>query len=367
MKINEMIKEKRLALGLTQSYIADHLGVSTQAVSKWEKGTSHPDVILLPILARLLKVNMDTLFSFNETLSELEIYQFIRRDLVPMMKSADDYDKVFNIGMAKVREFPNCEQLAQLVALQLENFLLIYEVANPEKYQAQIDIIFEQLVQSDDFEQRYQTILNRVPVLLDAEKYGPAETMIKLLPEKALDRRIWEGEVYLQQKRIKEAANVFGEKLVDLVNDLHFCLVGLSQTANLQQEKAESEFFENTLELVQKTFGIDEWEAYNARLDVVLAKNDIETAMLYLRKAFDSAHILVGQGEEDSNHPFTKIKNRYGKKILGNLDKIEIDPKMVEAIRAFLVEELKNHERFEAVRQHPEYKKLLMVFEGEKL
>lgn len=40
MKINQVIREKRKELSLTQEQIADYLGVSTPAVSKWEKGGS---------------------------------------------------------------------------------------------------------------------------------------------------------------------------------------------------------------------------------------------------------------------------------------------------------------------------------------
>lgn len=40
MKINEVIREKRKALSLTQEQVADRLGVSTPAVSKWETGVS---------------------------------------------------------------------------------------------------------------------------------------------------------------------------------------------------------------------------------------------------------------------------------------------------------------------------------------
>lgn len=37
MKINDIIREKRLAKGLTQEQIANYLGVSTPAVNKWER------------------------------------------------------------------------------------------------------------------------------------------------------------------------------------------------------------------------------------------------------------------------------------------------------------------------------------------
>ena len=41
MKINQIIKEKRKQLGLTQENVAEYLGVSTPAVSKWENGTTY--------------------------------------------------------------------------------------------------------------------------------------------------------------------------------------------------------------------------------------------------------------------------------------------------------------------------------------
>lgn len=40
MKINEIIREKRLAEGFTQEQMASYLGVSAPAVNKWEKGVS---------------------------------------------------------------------------------------------------------------------------------------------------------------------------------------------------------------------------------------------------------------------------------------------------------------------------------------
>lgn len=40
MRINEIIREKRRALGLTQEQAAERLGVTASAVNKWERGAS---------------------------------------------------------------------------------------------------------------------------------------------------------------------------------------------------------------------------------------------------------------------------------------------------------------------------------------
>lgn len=59
MPMNIVIQEQRKLLGLTQEQVADYLGVSTPAVSKWEKGITSPDIGLLPPLARLLKIDLN--------------------------------------------------------------------------------------------------------------------------------------------------------------------------------------------------------------------------------------------------------------------------------------------------------------------
>ena len=51
----------RKKAGLSQQYIADHLGISQCAVSQWERGLSMPSADKLPILAKLLGCTTDEL------------------------------------------------------------------------------------------------------------------------------------------------------------------------------------------------------------------------------------------------------------------------------------------------------------------
>ena len=62
MTMGERIKEKRKALNLTQEELADRLGVTYQAVSKWENDASMPDTALFPTLAAALCTSLDYLF-----------------------------------------------------------------------------------------------------------------------------------------------------------------------------------------------------------------------------------------------------------------------------------------------------------------
>ena len=59
--IGQRIKELRKKKDLTQERLADYLGVTYKAVSKWECGTTTPDLSLIIPLARILQVSADEL------------------------------------------------------------------------------------------------------------------------------------------------------------------------------------------------------------------------------------------------------------------------------------------------------------------
>ena len=65
-EFGEKIFEARRQKGLTQEALADMLGVTAQAVSKWERGESMPETALLPKLAQILDTSIDGLFSVEK-------------------------------------------------------------------------------------------------------------------------------------------------------------------------------------------------------------------------------------------------------------------------------------------------------------
>ena len=59
--LGSRITELRRAKGITQDQLAEHMGVSSQAVSKWENDLSCPDITLLPRLADYFGISIDKL------------------------------------------------------------------------------------------------------------------------------------------------------------------------------------------------------------------------------------------------------------------------------------------------------------------
>ena len=86
MTIGKRICLLRKEKGLTQEELASHMGVSPQAVSKWENDQTCPDISALPKLARLFGVTVDELLEGRENLPAVRVLPpEQRRDIKDMM------------------------------------------------------------------------------------------------------------------------------------------------------------------------------------------------------------------------------------------------------------------------------------------
>lgn len=73
MSFQEQLQTLRKAKGLSQEKLAEFLGISRQAVAKWEVGQSYPDIARLISLSDLFKVSIDKLVNDYEENCRLTI------------------------------------------------------------------------------------------------------------------------------------------------------------------------------------------------------------------------------------------------------------------------------------------------------
>ena len=113
--IGKRIAELRKNKGLKQENLAEMLGVSGQAVSKWENDQSCPDISLLPQLAQILGVTVDELLSGKkEKISTVQVLpEEERKNIKDMMLrivvDSNDGAKVrVNLPMAIVQIAVDC-------------------------------------------------------------------------------------------------------------------------------------------------------------------------------------------------------------------------------------------------------------------
>lgn len=103
ISIGKCIKELRNKAGRTQENLANTLGISAQAISRWEKGQGYPDMEMLPSIANYFHVSIDYLFGYdNEREERIENILFKADDA----KSDEQLKEIIELLREAVKEFP---------------------------------------------------------------------------------------------------------------------------------------------------------------------------------------------------------------------------------------------------------------------
>jgi len=109
MQIGLIIKKTRLEKKITQEELAESLGVSAQAVSRWETGISYPDITLIPVIANYLNVTADELLGIKLEERKKTIENIIvQNDELINKRYLDDSLKLIQEALKK---YPNDERL----------------------------------------------------------------------------------------------------------------------------------------------------------------------------------------------------------------------------------------------------------------
>lgn len=182
MKINEIIRQKRLKKGLTQEQVANYLGVSTPAVNKWEKGTTYPDILLLPVLARLLDTDLNTLLSFKDNLSDKEVAFFLNEVSDTIDKNG--FEAGYSLAMEKIKEFPNCDLLIGNIAMLLEGVLILSGKKVKKEYQKEIENLYKLAAKSADVSIREQSQSILISKLIERKEYDQAQEILDTFSKK---------------------------------------------------------------------------------------------------------------------------------------------------------------------------------------
>lgn len=107
MTLGEKLSEKRRAKGMTQDEVAEKMGVTAQAVSKWENDLSCPDITLLVPLAELYGTSVDVLLGRVEESAAVLVPEEQRKPfdklLLRIRVDSDDNHVKVNLPMPLVK------------------------------------------------------------------------------------------------------------------------------------------------------------------------------------------------------------------------------------------------------------------------
>lgn len=107
LNIGENIRKRRREAGLTQEELGDALGVSFQAISRWENGTSYPDIEFLPTLAKYFGISVDALLGYKGEGRTARLGELLQAFSAESRSEKPNIEHVIGIIREMRRDYPN--------------------------------------------------------------------------------------------------------------------------------------------------------------------------------------------------------------------------------------------------------------------
>ena len=292
MQIGEKIKNYRKTAGLTQEQVADYLDVSTPAVNKWEKGNTYPDISLLPAIARLLKIDMNELFSFREELTEKEIGQFVN-ELSEV--SLDSFIKAFEMGKNKIKEYPHCDSLIYSIATVLNAALTLSDVDDEKKLECNNVIVewLERTAESPNEKVSISSIFMLAAKYIQMEKYKEANIFLDKIPDTVIDATIMKTNVLAHQEGTDIAAFFLEGKLMQTVTNIQNYLYKLIEMEEETGNHCKAEEIAEITEHMVSLFGLWDYGKVVPYLLIAVYRKDVEKCIQLIKEVLmDLIHLM---------------------------------------------------------------------------
>ncbi len=224
IRIGSKVRQLRKKQGLTQEQLAEKIGVSFQAVSKWENDIALPDITIIPALANYFGVSTDEILCYDSSEKDKEIKQLVyesyelretdpetgRSILESGLKKYPDNDILLNNLLYVINYTENPDETIAL-ASKLIDKTNCYEV----KYDALRFLAYAYSAKGDSksavaaleqIPEIYFTKLSEMAFVLDGKpKYEAAEKQ-KWISFETLIQMMWKiAEYYLSEGKKEKA------------------------------------------------------------------------------------------------------------------------------------------------------------------
>ena len=194
MTIGQRIKELRKRQNLTQEKLADLLGVSFQAVSKWENDMNAPDLSLIAPLTRLLRVTSDELLGLTEAQND-ERLAFLEEQYDDFWKRSD-HGADLELAKQAAAEYPQNARFLHWLAS--DEFYTAYDSdyvngGSKEHFTKSIESSLKHDLMSyelaDEGKTKYSALHGIVLNLTLLDRFDEARQYAELMPDEANSSR----------------------------------------------------------------------------------------------------------------------------------------------------------------------------------
>ena len=198
--IGQVIRRLRKERGITQEEMADMLGVTAQAVSKWENDVGIPDVSQLVPIANLFDISIDTLFSRENKNTEEQVQEFLQS---LDEKNQDFYSEFQELSVA-LRNYPNHPKLLKRI-VQIANFVKLKDnEQNKKVFAIALESTDRFIRNCTDLGQIIEMKTMKIDLLSHAGYYAEAEALAHEFNIPIVNERMYMARICRQQKAFSE-------------------------------------------------------------------------------------------------------------------------------------------------------------------
>lgn len=165
------IRQLRKSKNISQEVLAQLLGVSFQAVSKWETGMALPDITLIPAIASFFSVSTDELFEYNRLTAEKQITSICAEAAAHRITDPLKAESILREGL---KQFPGNDII-------LNN--LLYTMESPERSDEIITICKTLIASTHDDSVKYDAIRILADTYHQTGQQALVEPTLELIPE----------------------------------------------------------------------------------------------------------------------------------------------------------------------------------------
>jgi len=236
IKLGNKIRTLRKQKNISQEVLAQYLGVSFQAVSKWESETAMPDITLVPAIASFFGVSTDELFDYNHFDMEKRVNEIIDKSLP--FRGVDDAEceRILREGLKK---YPGNDILLNC---------LIYSIPVPERSDEVISICKSLIEGTKDDAVKYDACRILAETYHSLGQYDLTKETIAMIPEiyftkLELDAQLLSGKDKFQAAVVQKF--LAAESLVEMLRKLAEFFM---ETADCEKAKNQLEVAKNVIE-----------------------------------------------------------------------------------------------------------------------
>lgn len=342
LNIGEIIITKRKEKLWTQEQLANAVGVSTPAVSKWETGATYPDITLLSPIARALNTTVDELLSYQNELTSDDVTELTKK--AAKIYEADGFEAGWNYCQNLFREYPNSIPLKFYLGNLFQSFMIMkpgLEKQEIQNYYRQSANIYEDVLLSGHPKFSYHTTIILIGLYAMLNELDRAEELLKGLPKTTVNPDVLYSSIYALRGENDEAIKLTQENIRRYIPQVSQSLGFLCTFAREQQDMDTAYTLAKTNVEMMNLFDIREKSAYPDMIKILIAQGENQEALNYLEAYAQSIFEL---SYDYSNNP---IFNRIGE-----------EPKDTSYIKKILAQSILIDKEYVSLKDEPRYVKI---------